>query len=397
MPATRPIDRGLNVAFLTHRLSREGGGLQSAMHGLSRALNLQGHTTSAIGITDQSLSADQQNWGATALHANKLVGPTVFGYSPNMRTSLESIAPDVVHQHGLWTYASIAGQRYCAKHQCARIISPHNMLDHVSMGIGSGRKKVALSLYEKRNLDTAGVVHALVEREGLDIRASGFKAPRCVIPNGIEVAPGGELPTHLAKLVDGSPYLLYLSRLTDVKQVLTLIQAWQQCTKGNSTKQWKLIVAGWGTDTMRQRVEAAVAQANHPSLHFVGAVYDQDKDALFANARAFALPSSSEGLPMAVLESLAHGTPTMITELCNLPDVAPAGAGIVVEPQRDSIANGINTLIEMNDAELESMRANAKALVRKSYTWEVAAAQFTDVYDWLAGGGERPNSVRWID
>ena len=104
-----------------------------------------------------------------------------------MHTSLRAASPHVVHQHGLWTYASVVGQRWCRKQGIPRIISPHNMLDSVSMGIGTSRKKIAMRLYENRNLETAAGIHALVEKEARDIRALGYAAPIFVIPNGIEV------------------------------------------------------------------------------------------------------------------------------------------------------------------------------------------------------------------
>lgn len=396
MPTTQPDFRGLNVAFLTHRLSREGGGLQSAMHGLSAALSAKGHSTSAIGITDESLAADKQNWAPTRVYATKLQGPTAFGYSSDMKASLNTANPDVVHQHGLWTYASVVGQQWSKHSARPRIVSPHNMLDAVCMNIGARRKQIALRLYENKNLQRAGSIHALVEKEGNDIRALGYENPICVIPNGIDVAKAGPLPPPLTTLVDGSPYLLYLGRLTDVKKVLELIEAWKLCTDAKKTQGWKLIVAGWGTNTMRQRVVDAVVSANDPHIHFVGPVFGADKDALFANAHAFTLPSCSEGLPMAVLESLAHGTPVMITQECNLPDVVPMGAGIEVQPNIGSITGGIIQLIESGDQALTDMRVHAKALADQRYTWAAAAQQFADVYSWLVHGGTRPDNVRWI-
>lgn len=396
MPAASTVNSGLTVAFLTHRLSRQGGGLQSAMHGLSGALNDRRHNTAAVGIDDDTLDMDVSNWNQTAVHNNRLEGPTVFGYAPGMRQSLTEINPDVLHQHGLWTYASIVGRQWGGAHRVPRVISPHNMLDPVSMSIGRARKQVALTLYESRNLNTAGCIHSLVEREGKDIKALGYKPPICVIPNGISVAQAKPLSGKFAQFVDGSPYLLYLSRLTEVKQVLKLIQAWRQSRRSGVCGDWKLIVAGWGTDTMRERVLKAVQEANDSSITFVGPVFGEDKDALFGNASAYSLPSTSEGLPMAVLESLAHGTPVMITEFCNLPDVAPSGAGIQVGTDTDSIAEGIAQFIELSNEERDHMRLCAKALVASSYTWQVAAAQFEAVYEWLVSGGARPETVRWI-
>ena len=155
-----------------------------------------------------------------------MLGPSAFSYSGGFGASLKRSQTDLLHQHGLWCYPSITGRRWAEAHSTPRVISPHNMLDSVSLKKGAWRKRIALKLYEKRNIDTAGCIHALVEKEGYDIREQGFKAPICIVPNGIEVPQTQALPDHLSAIVGGQPYLLYLSRLTEVKQVLPLMEAW---------------------------------------------------------------------------------------------------------------------------------------------------------------------------
>lgn len=385
----------MNITFLSHRLSNQGGGVQSSMIGLSRALNSLTHHTAVVGVNDRQLDDTLGSWRGTRVYASPVSGPMAFGYAPDMRQSLANASSDIIHQHGIWTYASIAGRQVATAQATPRVITPHNMLDSVSLSISSLRKKIALSLYERLNINQSQCIHALVDKEAVDIRQQGYKPPICVVPNGVSVPPTHGLPPHLHQLINGQPYLLYLSRLTEVKQVLVLIDAWQSCKDHPITRHWKLVIAGWGTEEMQRRVAAAVERAALKNLHFVGPVFGQDKDELFAHADVFALPSISEGLPMAVLESLAHGTPVLITKECNLHDVEPAGAGIVVKTDFQSIRDGVQSLIERSETERKLMRENARALANRSYTWMAVAAKLSSVYQWLLGGGPRPDNIDW--
>ena len=92
------------------------------------------------------------------------------------------------------------------------------------------------------------------------------------------------------------------------------------------------------------------------------------------------LPSHSEGLPLSVLETWSVGTPTIMTDACNLPDGFAAGAALRVEPNVDSILAGLLRAVQMPEAELAQMREAARVLVARQYSAEAVAHKTIALY-----------------
>src|SRR5439155_6932820 len=89
----------------------------------------------------------------------------------------------------------------------------------------------------------------------------------------------------------------------------------------------RLVVVGTGTE--RKRLQR---QFRDPRVVFTGHVGEErERIALLRAADAFFLPSSVEGLSLAMLEAMACGTATVATDVGTDGD-ALRGAGIVVDP-----------------------------------------------------------------
>jgi poly(glycerol-phosphate) alpha-glucosyltransferase len=82
-----------------------------------------------------------------------------------------------------------------------------------------------------------------------------------------------------------------------------------------------------------------------------------------------------------------------MTDECNLPDGAEAGAAIMMEPEVSSIARALRQLFSLTDSEREAMGRNGQLLVRARYEWQQIARSMTEVYDWVLGKGPKPSCV----
>ena len=94
---------------------------------------------------------------------------------------------------------------------------------------------------------------------------------------------------------------------------------------------------------------------------------------------------------MAVLEALAEGTPAVISTECYFPEVADAGAGLVLPLNAAAFADGLERTL----ADPEAARAMGRAgreLVAASYTWPRVAEQVVAVYR-DAVAGRKPSST----
>ena len=96
---------------------------------------------------------------------------------------------------------------------------------------------------------------------------------------------------------------------------------------------------------------------------------------------------------MAILEALACSLPCVITTACHFPELGEAEGAIVVQPENNSVTQGLRELLERSPAERQRLGANGRRLVDLNYTWDQQAHKLASVYQWLSGGGSPPACV----
>ena len=112
-----------------------------------------------------------------------------------------------------------------------------------------------------------------------------------------------------------------------------------------------------------------------------------ERDQLLASADAFVLPSYVEGLPMALLESMAWGLPVISTTVGSIPEHVRDGVqGLLVQPGDVSeLASAIERIV-MDDA----LRARMGELARRAVeplNIELYARKIVAIYDSVARNG----------
>ncbi|MEO1104480.1 MAG: glycosyltransferase [Devosia sp.] len=298
--------------------------------------------------------------------------------------ALQSPGVRLVHTHGLWTGLSVAALDWARRTGGPTLVSPHGMLDGWAMTRSRWKKRAAMALVERRHLNSATCVHALTEHERSTLRALGVTAPIAVVPNGVSQPDPLEVgPPHWLD----RPTLLFLGRIHEKKGLLPLMAAWSKASSG--LPGWQLAIAGWEDGACEVRTEAAGCKGR---VVFPGPLYGADKQAALTHASAFVLPSHSEGMPIAVLEAMAHGRPVLMSPACALPEAVDAGAAARISTDPEAMAVSLTHRLNDGDWLAEAGRAGRR-LVAERFDWDTIADLWRAIYLWALGEAPRPAAI----
>jgi poly(glycerol-phosphate) alpha-glucosyltransferase len=387
----------MKAALVTSYLSRSGGGVSAAVEALSGTLFATGTDVHVVGIDDGTCDTGHIDWSGGPYFALPVYGPGALGYAPEMRHRLHDLDPSIAHTHGIWTYPSQAVREWSSRTRRPYVVSPHGMLDPWALHNAHWKKKIATWLYESAHLRRASCLHALCEAEAEAMRHLGFANPICVIPNGVATPPAktdDRSPPPWGHVIhDDAKVILFLGRLHPKKNLLALLDAWSKA----ADNEWHLVIAGWDQGGHQKHLEAAIYRRRlNKSVHILGPLFGRDKDLALRHARAFVLPSLSEGLPMAVLEAWSYGLPVLMTEACNLAQGFQASAAASLSLHPEEMAQDLGYFLNLGQSRLDEMGRNGRQLVEKHFSWDSVARQMLAVYEWLVNDSEQPSTVLTI-
>ena len=405
----------MKIGSLVSSVSREAGGLLEGVRGLAKAMSSADSTVNVFAIGDKNTAADLPQWQPLSVHTSSPLFRS-WGYSSRLLPALVEADLDVLCTHGLWKYCSVASRQWHRRTGHPYIVHPHGMLDRWALNNSRWKKRIAAFLYEDRNLQDAACIRALCDAEAQSIRAYGLRNPICVIPNGVERSPENsrfEIRDSKLAFGEGRKVLLYLGRLHPKKNLANLIRAWRATlnSQPSTLNSWVLAIAGWDQDGHEDELKRLARELKlssaelagtkkHRTSHdatvvFLGPLFGEQKAAAYRSCDAFILSSLSEGLPMAVLEAWAHAKPVVMTPACNLPEGFAARAALQIGTTSSEIVSGLKQLAEMSDNERQAMGARGRALVAEKFSWPRVGEQMRAVYEWVVGGGPRPETVRF--
>jgi glycosyltransferase involved in cell wall biosynthesis len=198
------------------------------------------------------------------------------------------------------------------------------------------------------------------------------------IPNGVNRATHATQTDHLQRhgLVPGR-YILQVSRIVPEKRQLDLIEAYARLKPTD----WKLVLVGaLPEDAYSLRVIDAAAE------HGVILTGYRNGEALrqyYSHAGCFVLPSSHEGLPIAMLEALSHGLPVIASDISANLEVALPQDRYFPLGDIDALAERLRTLMT-NPCSVE-LRLPLQQRLLERYDWESIADATLEVYQECRG------------
>ena len=307
-----------------------------------------------------------------------------FVYAADMKDGLRRLmaGSDVVHTQMPFVYPTYAAARMAFRlgkplfyHQHGNYLASH--LQRRSL-----KKRVYIDLFEKPVLRRATGLIALSEAERDAFRALAPATPCHVVPNGVAVPPPDAGASARVEARWGVPagalVLLFLSRLEPWKGADELLQTFARVQSRHPDLY--LIMAGHDHCAAAERWRPVAERDGFARrLIFTGVLTGAEKEDVLHRADVFSLPSSGEGLSMAMLEAMAHGTALMLSPQCNFP-AERFRAGIVVEKNAAAMAPALESLIA-DRARLRAMGEAGRALALREFSWDVVTDRLLDVYE----------------
>lgn len=186
-----------------------------------------------------------------------------------------------------------------------------------------------------------------------------------VIPNGITPPGKTESPSNLPRRAPGSFIALYSGRLTGVKRVSDLIEAWASLPSDSS---WQLWIMGKGSEESRLRRLVASRKIESRVL-FLG--YREDSKIISGCADLLLLPSEEEGMPNSLMEAMIRKTAVAATPVGDVTYLLDDGSCGFLFPvgKPDAIADLLKDL-EKNPAKLREISIKGFDRVSSCFTMD---------------------------
>ncbi len=204
-----------------------------------------------------------------------------------------------------------------------------------------------------------------------------------VVANAIDVGPS--LAGAKADLRRGENLkLVYVGRLATEKGISEAIEAIDILRREGVDVSFKIAGAGPAEGELRDRV-SMLGLADR--VQFLGAVFGDDKDDLWLEADVFVFPTFHvEGLPYALLESMAARTIPVTCPVGGIPDVMQDEVhGLFVPPHEPAAVAAAILWIHENRAAARAMGEAARDRILDAYTVTRLADDFRSIYNEVLG------------
>ncbi len=169
-------------------------------------------------------------------------------------------------------------------------------------------------------------------------------------------------------------YILFAARLVAEKGPHFLIEAF----RGLDTDM-KLVIAGDAAHAETFKAALRDLAGNEGRILFPGFVTGRLLEELFSNAYVFCLPSTLEGLPIALLEAMSYGSCCLSSDIPeNLEAVEGFGYTFRNRDVKD-LREKLDTLINSPE-KVNEKKKTARDHVLKHYSWDTITDQMEELY-----------------
>jgi glycosyltransferase involved in cell wall biosynthesis len=195
---------------------------------------------------------------------------------------------DLFHIQGIWEVLLHRAILTARERNKPYIISPRGMLAPWDLNKGAIKKKIALYLYQLRDLKNAHTIHVTSHKEAEEVYNMNLGNRIEIIPNGIDIS-SFPLKTYEYKTKKKA---IFLSRIHQTKGVDILIESWSKIRKLNGD--WDLEIIGNGNRDYINKIKKIIGDTGVKNVNVLGPLYGTQKIKKYHEADLFILPTHTE-------------------------------------------------------------------------------------------------------
>lgn len=205
-----------------------------------------------------------------------------------------------------------------------------------------------------------------------NILITKYKRKDChLIYNGVPEPEFCDYPQYFEDLgIEAGKYVLGMCRFVPEKNLHHLVEAFSRI----DAKGCKLVLAG-DTDFEDEYSLNLKKEAQKHGVVLPGFIKGQKLHSLLTHARCFVLPSSHEGLPIALLEAMSYKLPVIVSNI-------PANLEVNLNPENYFKVGDINELANKIQKNVQESFKRIEYDMTK-YNWNTIAQQVISVYNKL--------------
>tara|TARA_B100000780_G_scaffold279107_1_gene255630 strand:- start:6107 stop:7258 length:1152 start_codon:yes stop_codon:yes gene_type:complete len=285
------------------------GGIEKHVEQLAPLLVNHGFDVSVLARSSYQPKLDNDAY--KCVKVKKLWNPKIKGFEALIHTFIGvcySIInrPDILHIHAVGPSLFAPLARLFG----LKVVMTHHGPDYDRQKWGKFAKRI-LELGEDYGVNYANEV-IVISKTISNLILDKYSVESNLIPNGVTpVEPSSTLETLKKYNLDAKKYILIVSRLVPEKRHLDLISAFEKA----NIPDWKLVIVG-SSDHPDSYSEQIIAKGTEGrNIITTGFLSGSPLTELFSHAGLFVLPSSHEGLPIAMLEAMSYGLPVIASAI----------------------------------------------------------------------------------
>jgi glycosyltransferase involved in cell wall biosynthesis len=194
-----------------------------------------------------------------------------------------------------------------------------------------------------------------------------------VIHNGVIIRAPALTSEYVRRLgLVPRRYILQVSRIVPEKRQLDLVRAYRAL----QSTDWKLVlVGGLESDAFSREVREEAASAG---VILTGAQVGDQLHELYSHAGIFVLPSSHEGLPIAILEALSYGLPVLASDIPANLEVGLDKSNYFMVGDVSALSRALRTTL--NRSEGDQTVSDRSQQIARRYDWDRITDKTLQVY-----------------